>query len=159
MLDFSAATLYNTEDAERLLAREINRAQGFSLVFAVSGGGNTTLRQIADFQARYPDLDIQHFDLREEMLDLLGILREDLRQPAPAAVFVTGLEAWISGDLSLPVTSFIANLNRSRNSFAGVCPCPLVFWFPEFLLGVLSRKAPDFFSVHSGIHYFATPPD
>ncbi len=157
MLDFSTDTLYDTEEAERLLSREIQRAQGFSLVFAVSGGGRRSLEHMALFRSHYPDLKLQHFDLREETPDLLGLLREHLKRPAPDAVFVTGVEFWTSGDLDQPVSPFIANLNRARNSFAGACPCPLVFWIPEFLLGVLSRKAPDFFSVRSGVHYFSAP--
>src|SRR5205823_625443 len=67
-------------------------------------------------------------------------------------------------EYSLPIaadaekTEFIANLNAARNSFPQIIPCALVLFVPEYVLAAIAHGAPDFFSIRSGVYFFAATP-
>ena len=143
----------------RTLAREIRIAKGFTLIFAVCNRAADRKARIAEFRAANSGLTIREFYLGEQTNSLLDILRSNLPDPPPDAVFVYGMENWISGNESPRSYPFVLNLNAGRNHFTEDCPCPLVLWMPEFMLRVLAEGAPDFSSIHSGVYRFSSSPN
>ena len=141
------------------LVREIQFSEGFALIFAVCNRSALRQNQMAALRADYPELRIQEIDVGKPVPHLLYLLREVLESPPPDAVFVYGMENWISGEKDPRSVDFIVNLNAGRNHFAVDCPCPLVLWIPEYLHSMIQRGAPDFASIRSGYYSFASPPD
>jgi tetratricopeptide (TPR) repeat protein len=140
------------------LTRALELAEGFRLLFVRCNQIPQRERLMEDVRARLPKLNIQTIFFREPIVHLLDAVQEKLATPMPDAVFISGL------DFSLPVaaeahaTPLIANLNASRNSFAQTLPCPVVLWVPEYVLVAIVQGAPDFFSIRSGVYFFALPP-
>ena len=91
----------------------------------------------------------------ENIANLSAALKERLAdEPAPGAVFVDGLENILPRASEAGRSAFVANLNAYRNALPAIVPCPLILWVSDWLLGVLARSAPDFFSIKSGIYFF-----
>ncbi|MCW3055330.1 MAG: Tetratricopeptide 2 [Chthonomonadales bacterium] len=139
------------------LACELHTAGGFTLIFAVYSRWEEAKRQREALLQECTDLRIQELDLLEATPHLLDFLRAHLETPLPDAVFIYGLENWIPDTAAPKSVPFLLNLNASRDYFSSECPCPLVFWIPEYLFGLILRDAPDFASVRSGFYYFAAP--
>jgi hypothetical protein len=154
---FDASAL--DEDVElSSLARAIELAEGFSLLLVRCNQAPQRERLMAEVCARLANLKFQVIHLREPVTHLLDALREQMSIPLPDAVFVSGLEHSLrSGDESLNAP-LIANLNASRNSFPQTVPRPLVLWIPEYVLTAIMQGAPDFFSIRSGVYFFAAKP-
>ncbi len=153
------AILFNSKPPDNAtrratLARELRVAQGFTLIFALCNTADERARQIAALKAELPDLNIQEIPVRKQIPHLLDVLRATLEEPLPDAVFVYGMENWLRGDSNPRSNPFVLNLNAARNHFSADCPCPLVFWIPEFLFRLLIGGAPDFVSVRSGLYVF-----
>ena len=72
-----------------------------------------------------------------------------------AAVFVKGIEDWLSSGPVGETSRFVSTLNSSRNHFSKLIHCPIVFWAPSHILTTLLRGAPDFFSTVSAIYSFS----
>lgn len=151
-------TVLDEETELRALARALELAQGFSLIFARCNQPSQRQRLAADLISRMPALNIQEVTLREPITHLLDFLREQFPQTPTGPVFVSGLEYSLPVASEAHATAFIANLNAARNSFPQVFPCPLVLWVPEYVLTAILRGAPDFFSIRSGVYYFAATP-
>jgi tetratricopeptide (TPR) repeat protein len=148
------------EAAEKdALMGALELSQGFSLIFACCNQASHRDRLMVDIQARLPDLRIQFIPLREPVRNLLYVLREVLESPPPDAVFLYGIEGWLTAGVEAEDDSFIRNLNAARNHFPREVPCPLVFWLPQHILTTLARGAADFCSVRSGIYSFSAPPE
>jgi tetratricopeptide (TPR) repeat protein len=153
------------EEQEELNALKLALQRGaqsreFQLVFARCNIAPYQQVLIRRLQAELPNLTIQHIHFDEKIDHLLDQLRWRLVDPMPDAVFITGLEHSYSAQTERPRQSpLILNLNASRNSFARHVPRPLVLWLPETMLTVLFHGAPDFFSVRSGVYFFAASPE
>jgi tetratricopeptide (TPR) repeat protein len=142
----------------RALARALRLADRFTLLFARCNLHDQRQRLIAALRTERPELAVQEIHFSEPITHLLDALRERLRPPLPGAVFVSGLEYSLPTATDAHATPFVANLNAARNSFPLVVPCPLVLWVPEYVLTAIMRGAPDFFSIRSGVYYFAAMP-
>ena len=140
------------------LARALQFAQGFKLFFVRCNQHDQRKRLVDSLEKETPRLDAQEIPFDAPIAHLLDALRERLKQPPPDAVFVSGLEYSLPTAADAHATPFVANLNAARNSFPQVLPCPLVLWMPEYVLTAIMRGAPDFFSVRSGVYYFAATP-
>ena len=154
------AILFNSKPADNAtqratLARELRVARGFTLIFALCNTADERARQIAALKAELPDLNIQKVPVRRKIPHLLDVLRATLEDPLPDAVFVYGMENWLRGHSNPRSNPFVLNLNAARNHFSADCPCPLVFWIPEFLFRLMIGGAPDFVSVRSGLYVFS----
>lgn len=140
------------------LEASLRLAKGFALLYARCNQPEQRRRLVSELRKRLPELKIQEIEFHEPITHLLDQLRSHIEDSAPDVVFLYGLEN------SLPVadqaakTPFVANLNASRNSFPRYVPCPLVLWVPEYVLTAILHGAPDFFSVLSGVYYFASTP-
>ena len=157
--EFPQYSLNDDKQQRETLIREIQFSEGFSLIFVVCNRFVLRQNQVASIRISHPELRIQEINLGKPVPHLLYALRQSLESPPPNAVFVYGMENWISGDKDPRSIEFIVNLNAGRNHFAIDCPCPLVLWMPEYLHSMIQRGAPDFASIRSGYYVFASPPD
>ncbi|MBI1925761.1 tetratricopeptide repeat protein [Candidatus Poribacteria bacterium] len=155
-------TTPDEETELRTLARALQFAEGFSLLFVRCHQHDQRRRLVAALRKELPQFNVLelHFDRPIDHLlhELHKELRQRLTQPPPDAVFVYGLEYSLPIAADAHATPFVANLNAARNSFGQIVPCPLVLWVPEYVLTAIMRGAPDFFSVRSGVYYFASTP-
>ncbi len=154
LYDIFNGPLPENDEQRATLTRELRYAKGFSLVFALCNSADERDRQMKALREEVPELRIQDVPVREEIPHLSYLLRTVLEAPLPDAVFVYGLENWIRSDSKPRTIPFLLNLNAARNHFIKDCPCPLVFWMPEYMLSQIIGSAPDFASVRSGIYIF-----
>lgn len=158
-LDHPFAPAALDEETElRALARALQLSDGFSLLFARCNEPQQRQRLMASLQAELRGLVVQEISFRAPIRHLLDALRGRLADPPPGAVFVSGLENSLPLAAKADAAPFVANLNAARNSFPLVLPCPLVLWVPDYVLTAILHGAPDFFSIRSGVYYFAAAP-
>lgn len=153
-LDTFAPGMLDKETELAALAHALEFASGFSLLFAQCNQSPQRRQLMAELRQRLPQFTVQEIILNEPVNHLLDALRERLDSPLPNAVFVSGLEHSLPSIAEAVTTSFIANLNASRNSFPQTLPRPIVLWVPEYVLTAIAQGAPDFFSIRSGIYSF-----
>lgn len=155
-------TVPDEETELRTLARALQFADGFSLLFVRCHQHDQRRRLVAALRRELPQFNMLELHFKTPIDHLLHELHKELRQrltqPPPDAVFVYGLEYSLPTAADAHATPFVANLNAARNSFGLIVPCPLVLWVPEYVLTAIMRGAPDFFSVRSGVYYFASTP-
>ena len=142
----------------RALVKALQYSEGFKLLFVRCNQREQRQHLMKEVQARLPEQKVQVISLTEPATRLLDTLQENVRQPLPDAIFITGLEYSLPIAAEADNTPFIANLNASRNSFPQFAR-PLVFWVPEYVLSATMLGAPDFFSIRSGTYSFVSPPD
>jgi len=142
----------------RTLARALQFADGFSLLFVRCHQHDQRQHLVAALRRELPHFNVLELHFKTPVDHLLHELRLRITQPPPDAVFVYGLEYSLPTAAEAHATPFVANLNAARNSFGLIVPCPLVLWVPEYVLTAIMRGAPDFFSVRSGVYYFAPMP-
>ena len=144
------------DEAEELarLTRSLRRKKGFGLYFVQCNQSRERERLMKALQERLPQFRFQRFSVQDAPRNLLHALRGKLQQPTPNALFVYGLEDWLSSAVPPKSVPFLLNLNATRNHFIAEVPCSLVFWVPEYVLKMISQAAPDFFSVRSGVYAF-----
>lgn len=155
---FAPGTLdQKTELAALIHALEF--ASGFSLLFVVCNQAPQRRQLMAKMREQLPKFKVQEIIFNEPVNHLLDALCERLIEPLPNAIFVSGLEHSLPTLTGASTTTFIANLNASRNSFPQTMPRPLVLWVPEYVLTAIVQGAPDFFSIRSGVYAFAATPE
>ncbi len=147
------APLDAEEEQESLIAA-LQMLRGFGLFFAVTNSATERNRRMDAVTVELPDKTIQRVAVNSETENLLWHLREVLTDPHPDAVFVYGLENWISGTVRPRSIPFLLNLNAARDSFPLVLAAPLVMWMPQYVINAITNAAPDFFSVRSGVYRF-----
>ncbi len=89
------APLDAEEDQEALVAA-IKMLRGFGLFFAVTNSATERSRRMDAVEAQVPEKKVQRIAVNTEVYNLLWHLREVLTDPKPDALFVYGLENWIS---------------------------------------------------------------
>jgi tetratricopeptide (TPR) repeat protein len=157
-IDPFAPTALDEETELRALARALQFSEGFKLIFVRCNQAQQRQKIIAALQTELPGFKVQEIHLTEPVTNLLDELRVRIASPSPDALFVSGLEYSLPTASDAHATPVVANLNASRNSFPGVVPCPLVLWIPEYVLNAIMLGAPDFFSIRSGVYFFASTP-
>jgi tetratricopeptide (TPR) repeat protein len=151
-------TLLDEETELRALARSLQFAEGFKLIFVRCNQPQHRQRLIETLRAKQPGLNIRQLTLDKPITHLLDFLRASPAEPQADAVFISGIEYSLPVAAEAHATPFVANLNAARNSFPRVVSSPLVLWVPEYVLSAFMLGAPDFFSVRSGVYYFAATP-
>jgi tetratricopeptide (TPR) repeat protein len=139
----------------RSLSRALTFSDGFSLLFAYCYLATQRKHLIKVIKQGLPGLAIQEIHFDKPVEHLLDELRRTITDPAPDAVFVSGLEYSLPVAVEPHTTPFVANLNAARNSFSHVVHCPLALWVPEYAVTAIARGAPDFFSIRSGVYDFS----
>lgn len=153
-----AVTALDEATELRALSQALRLAQGFKLIFARCNQPEQRRNLMASLRTELPELNVQEIHFSEPIMHLLDELRLRIAEPAPDAVFVSGLEFSLPVAAEADATPLVANLNASRNSFPKAIPCPLVLWIPEYVLNAIMLGAPDFFSIRSGVYFFAAAP-
>ncbi|HEY0078159.1 MAG TPA: tetratricopeptide repeat protein [Pyrinomonadaceae bacterium] len=153
-----SSTALDEETELRALQQALQFSEGFKLIFVRCNQPEHRKRLVEILRTRLPEQNISEVHLTEPVTHLLDALRERLPSSAPDALLVSGLEYSLPVAAEAPTTPFIANLNASRNSFPEVIPYPLVLWIPEYVLNAIILAAPDFFSIRSGVYFFAATP-
>lgn len=142
----------------RALARAIQFSDRFALLFARCNQPQQRKRVIEKLQSQLPKLDVQEIHFTEPVTHLLDELRERIQETRPDVIFVSGLEYSLTVAADAYNTRFVVNLNAARNSFPQIIQSPLVLWVPEYALTAIAHGAPDFFSIRSGVYFFAAAP-
>ena len=145
-------------DQREALARSLEMANGFTLFIAQCDAPEIRQRLVASLKERLPGFNIRQIHFSQPVRSLADDLIIRTANTAPSAAFVSGLENSISSTPTARSGEFLWNLNVSRSSFSSALPFPLVLWVPEHVLAGISRGAPDFFSVRSGVYFFSQPP-
>jgi len=159
MTDPFEATALDEETELAALASSLRLADGFRLLFARCNQPNQRIRLITKLMSDFPPETTVGVHFADPIPHLLDALRERLPASPPRTIFVSGIEHSLPIAAEAESTAFIANLNASRNSFPSAIPCPLVLWLPEYALTAIVRGAPDFFSISSGVYFFASLPE
>jgi tetratricopeptide (TPR) repeat protein len=157
-IDAFAVDSPDEEGELRALAQALRLAEGFKLLFARCNQPQQQRRVISALRQQLTDLKIQEIRFDQPITHMLDAVRDRLEQPPPQAIFVSGLEYSLPTAADAQKTEFIANLNASRNSFPQTIPYPLVLLVPEYMLTAIAQGAPDFFSIRSGLYFFAATP-
>lgn len=148
------------EEAElRALVNALKMADGFKLIFVRCNQPDQRRRLIESIKHQLPELNFQHIELRERTDHLLDTMRAHLAERQTDAIFVSGLEHSLPSSAEAASSPLIANLNASRNTFRSAFNKPVVMWVAEYVLTAIIRGAPDFFSIRSGVYFFAASSD
>jgi len=148
----------DAEADKAALATALSVVHDFALYFVVSDVALVCPRLMQEIGARLTDKNIQHIRITAETTNLLWLLQQELTNPLPDVIFVSGFENVISGSASPHSQPFLLNLNATRNNLYDLIPRPLVLWFPPYVLKPMLDAAPDFFSVRSGVYVFSLTP-
>jgi tetratricopeptide (TPR) repeat protein len=126
----------------RALRRGLTRAAGFALYVAVFKTPVQRNHLIILLQEGIPTTQLQTVTLRPDSSDILDEILKQLGERMSAPIMVVGFENVLSSETeSHPI---LRSLNLRRPDWPLLIKQPVVFWVPEFLLGLLGRAAPDF---------------
>lgn len=151
-------TEYDPEEDYEALITSLRLARRFVLLFVVTNSAFERNRRINAVAEQLSDKSIHHVAVKNEVENLLWHLDASMPDSKPDALFVYGLEEWISGTTPPRTVPFLLNLNAARDSFPLVLSVPMVFWVSQKLLNAIADAAPDFFSIRSGIYAFPLAP-
>ena len=147
-----SASVESPENLLELAAMErmIERADSFRLAFAVVNHPSLGERLRASVRR---DLGLSIADAILDPGDPAGVVGaiERASSTGPDAIFVHGLERL--GPLSDDPTA-IRELNLNRDYLWRAVRMPVVVWAPDFALRALARRAPDLWSIRSGLYRF-----
>jgi tetratricopeptide (TPR) repeat protein len=136
----------------RALRRGLTRAAGFALYVAVVKTPAQRNQLITLLAEAVPAIKLQTVTLRADSTDILDEIQQQLGGPPSGPVMLTGLETVLPSDA--PNHPILNALNLRRPDWPQRISQPVVFWVPEYLLGVLARSAPDFLDWRSDTIHF-----
>jgi tetratricopeptide (TPR) repeat protein len=146
----------NDQEELSALIRSIKLSQKYYLFFVACNQIPRQTELIADIKAKLPTKNIEVISFKEPVTNLLTELKQTLKDKSPDAIFVQGLGNSISSDGIGKENALIHSLNLTRDSFNDAFQCPIYLWLPEYAVIKITRNAPDFFSVRSGVFYFSS---
>ena len=141
-----------TAEPLRALRRGLTRADGFGLYVAVVKTPAQRNQLINLLQEALPATLLQTVALRPDTTDILDAVLNQLGGQIPGPIMVVGLEEVLSTDA--PYSPILQSLNLRRPDWPKLIHQPVVFWVPEYLLGLLGRAAPDFLDWRSDTLHF-----
>lgn len=136
----------------RALRRGLVRADGFALYIAVVKTPAQRNQLIGLLAEAIPTVKLQTVTLRADSTDILQEIQKQLGGKPSGPLMVVGLEEALPSDArNHPILNA---LNLRRPDWPQLVPQPVVFWVPEYLLGILARSAPDFLDWRSDTLHF-----
>lgn len=141
-----------TSEPLRALRRGLARAEGFALFVAVVKNSAQRNQLINLLQDALPGTKLQTVSLRADTTDILDEVQNRLNPANASPIMIVGLEEAIPTDTS--AHPILAALNLRRTDWPKLIHQPVVLWVPEYLLGTLSRVAPDFLDWRSDTLHF-----
>lgn len=142
------------------LAGALRLVEGAAHFYAICNSNALRDRLLAQLREALPGrpLRVVRLGQVENLYRHLELQLRDTPLEPPEVLCLIGLEAWIpAGDEGLRI-DLIRNLNITRDLFPRLIPNPIIFWIPEHILDLIMTAAPDFFSVRSGVYFFAEDP-
>jgi tetratricopeptide (TPR) repeat protein len=136
----------------RALRRGLARADGFALYIAIVKTPAQRNQLITLLGEALPAVKLQTVTIGREATDILDEIHRQLGGQIAGPVMVVGFEDVLSSDTqSHPILN---SLNLRRPDWPQRVPQPVVFWLPEYLLGLFARSAPDFLDWRSDTLHF-----
>ena len=136
----------------RALRRGLDRASGFALYFAIVKTPAQRNQLITLLGEAMPGVKLQTVTIGKDANDILDEIQKQLGGNISGPVMIVGLEDVLSSDTrSHPILN---SLNLRRPDWPQQVPQPVVFWLPEYLLGLFARSAPDFLDWRSDTLHF-----
>jgi len=86
---------------------------------------------------------IQVVRVPEDARDIFDLVRQQIPNGSPRAIFVADLEKALAEDKRSRV---VQGLNVSREQWQSAFQCPVVFWLPEYAQSLLMTQARDLWS-------------
>lgn len=136
-----------------MLRRGLLRADGFALFIAVCNSPTAAKELIRFLEESMPGVTIETVTLEEQVTEPLDAILEKINPESRGPVMILGLEA--SNPSSIDHHPVLQALNLSRAEWPRRLQRPVVFWIPEYLLGLLGREAPDFLDWRSDTLLFS----
>jgi tetratricopeptide (TPR) repeat protein len=128
------------------------RAKGFALLVAVVRNPAQRQQLIQLLGEAMLGTKLQTVVLGSQSTDILEEIQKQLGSEPAGPVMVVGFEDAVPSDAANhPILNA---LNLRRPDWPQRVPQPVVFWVPEFLLGILARSAPDFMDWRSDTIHF-----
>lgn len=143
-----------TELAALAKAIALGSGYGFKLLFACISHDGHRQRLEQSLISQVAPLKVLRVALAKDVSFVLDDLQTWFEDQHPDALSVSGLEQSIFAHEKPHSAPVLAGLNIGRSSFFTRLPCPLLFWMTPDALTLLSRGAPDFFSIRSGVYRF-----
>ena len=106
-------------------------------------------------QESLPSAHLDTVELGDSVENPLDSIVERSTRETEGPLMILGLER--SNPSALPDHPVLFALNLSRPEWPRRLPVPVVFWVPEYLLGLLEREAPDFMDWRSDTVFFPEP--
>jgi tetratricopeptide (TPR) repeat protein len=138
------------------ITRSIQLSRKYYLFFAACNQIEQQQALATEIRANLPTKNIEILCFTEPITNLLAEIKLRLKDKKPDAVFIQGLGNSISSDGIGKENAVIHALNITRDAFNDTLPCPMYLWLPEYAVVKITRHAPDFFSVRSGVFYFSS---
>ncbi|MFN3763269.1 MAG: tetratricopeptide repeat protein, partial [Anaerolineae bacterium] len=149
-----AKTLVVVDDEARL-AHALRLARGFALFFVRCNVPLYRAEVVARLNRTLPR-PIVEVDLTDEPEVYPAIARAAENSPERSVLFIYGLEAHLPSADRERALQTLRGLNWRRAAYQRLAR-PLVFWLPEYALGLVAREAPDFYDWNSGVFELAVP--
>lgn len=122
------------------------KAGEFGLLVVACNDAATRDNTIRELGKSLPGTQLR-IALPDDTVDPLEVPLQTIHGEPPAALHIVQLERSVPSDESKLAPLHALNLRRGQWEKLG---CPVIFWVPEYLLGLLLRHAPDFSSWRSG---------
>lgn len=136
------------------MRRMLVASQGcFSLSFAVCNDRALRNEVVEHLRGEFPG--ILAVVLKPRTADVYQVVRDQLAENRPTAVFVFDLEASVSFEATTHPA--LRALNSSRELWEQF-ECPVVFWLAEYAATLMATEAPDFWRYHSHQFEFVSDP-
>lgn len=142
----------SVEESLRALARGLERTDRFGLFFAVCNSPVQAQRYIERLRESAPSRPIETIELKRGIESILEAIVAASDPQARGPLMVLGLER--SLDSTAADQPILHGLNLSRPAWPKRLPRPVVFWIPEFAVGILGKEAPDFVDWQSGTYFY-----
>ena len=143
------------------MIRAIRYSEEFTLLLALCNSNEIRRKIIHLLRELAPEKKIEDVPLNESIDNLYHLLSRRFHGDSgedslPEVLMVYGLETWLPSGEEAERSPFVRNLNAARNHFPRLFPGVLLLWISDHHLEAIARGAPDFFSVRSGIYFFAS---
>src|SRR5947209_1163329 len=104
------ATALDEATELRALSQALQLAEGFKLIFVRCNQPQQRQKLVAALRTGLPEFNVQEIHFKEPITHPLDELRSRIEEPAPDAVFVSGLEYSLPTAADADSASLVANL-------------------------------------------------
>ena len=143
-------------DERARMVRALRLTDRFALFVATCNRADVRHEIVREIKAENPDLRLVEVSVDRNVPNLLAYLSTLPDVQSADGVFVSGLESFLPNTEEVAQSSFVVNLNGTRDAFPKTLSCPLVLWLADYARNGVMQGAPDFYSIRSASFVFAT---